>query len=166
MIRADDDLEFKLRRSIALQKEKNRMAKKKTVNRAAIGRERRLALALVALLDQGGNHDSADGTAEADAGALLDELGYSGLVGIPKQIAAFTAELKTATEAGEWAKVATLGQQLERVKLGKSPTKSGAAASAAKKSSTKKPPKVSEASTKTDSEGATDAATASAASVG
>lgn len=66
---ADDDLEFKLLRSIQLAKE-NKVAKKngkKKGERASVSRERRLALALRAVLDQGGNHDSAEGTAEVDA---------------------------------------------------------------------------------------------------
>lgn len=96
------------------------MKKKTEANgRAAVSKERRLALALVAVIDELGDKNVESLDAVADANSVLFALGYDGLQGIPKQVAALTAELKAATEAGEWAKVAVLGEQLKRVQSGK-----------------------------------------------
>lgn len=130
--------------------------------RAAVSKERRLALALVALRDAIADSEPEfmmrEALIAADNGAadVLKELGYSNLEGIPRQVAALTAELKSATEAGEWAKVASLGRRLDRVRVGKS-IKSAAPA-AGKKSSTKKEKAVTTANSKTSK---ADAGTAS-----
>lgn len=151
---ADDDLEFKLRRSLQLVKErKEQMTKKKvaeTTERASVSRERRLALALRAVLDEVADVEALD--VHHSASSVLIDLGYGGLEGIPKQVAALTAELKTATEAGEWARVAALGQQLERVKAGKS--LKSVVQSVAKLSSRKSGAAAATQNTKTETEGA------------
>lgn len=100
------------------------MVKKKATEtartKAAVGRERRLALALRAVLDQ---TDAPDGTGSAfeDANNLLSELGYGDLESIPKRVAALNAQLKSAVEAGDGATIAALGLELERANKGLPP---------------------------------------------
>lgn len=89
-----------------------------TRTKAAVGRERRLALALRAVLDQQ-VPDNENLTAEANAIALLDELGYSDLESIPKRVAALNAQLKSAVEAGDGATIAALGKELQRAQTGR-----------------------------------------------
>lgn len=100
------------------------MGKKKSTEtartKAAVGRERRLALALRAVLDQQ-VHDGEGLTAEAAATTLLDELGYSDLESIPKRVARLNAQLKAAVEAGDGATIAALGLELERANKGLPP---------------------------------------------
>lgn len=94
-----------------------------TAPRAAIGRERRLALALRAVLDQG-VHDSTDaGSAEADAAALLSELGYGELKSIQRRLMVLNDELKTATESGNGKEIARLGIEIDRATQGLPPGK-------------------------------------------
>jgi len=50
---------------------------------------------------------------------LLTELGYSGIESIPKKLARLEAELATALESKDYAKVAELGRELEKAKAGK-----------------------------------------------
>ena len=106
------------------------MAKKKateTRTKAAVGRERKLALALRALLDSlenrivGGEAESEVTDAEQGAIALLTELGYKDLESIPKRVAALNAQLKSAVEAGDGATIAALGLELERANKGLPP---------------------------------------------
>ena len=108
--------------------------KKKTTERATTSRERKLALALRAVLDQS-THDSAEyGTAEADAVAVLSELGYGSLQSIPLRLKTLNAALTAAVAASDYKEVTRLGIELERAKAGKSsPVKP--AAPVAKKSS-------------------------------
>jgi hypothetical protein len=158
----DTDLEFRLRRSIELAKEQKAMANKKKVTtkeRASVGRELKLALALRALMDSLTDakiDDPSEGgvtMAEQDAAAVLNDLGYSTLEGIPRRIARLNEQLKAAVEAGDGATIAALGLELVRAKEGKPPSKS-AAVSAAKKSSRNGAAKVSTQSTATASDAA------------
>lgn len=124
---ADSDLEFKLRRSIDLIEKEKAMAKKKaeTKERASVSRERRLALALRAVLDAtmdaSVDAEQAPEIKEVFTGALttLTDLGYSTLEGIPKRVARLNAELKAAVESGDGKEIARLGLELERAKSGK-----------------------------------------------
>lgn len=118
---ADSDLEFKLRRSIDLIEKEKAMAKKKaeTKERATVSRERRLALALRAVLEQKTHDSTESGSAEHNAETVLDELGYGSLVGIPKRVATLNEQLATAVTAGDGKEIARLGLELERAKAGK-----------------------------------------------
>lgn len=144
------------------------MAKKskKTKERASTSRERRLALALRAVLDALQPQDGetveikTEGTIEAMQAAVttLNDLGYESLVGIPKRVAALNAELKTATESQDWAKVASLGAELVKAQAGKStPAPKSTAPSAKKKSSRKGGAGDSTQNSGTDGEDATGA---------
>jgi hypothetical protein len=121
----DADLEFQLRRSIQLaQERKEAMAKKKAAEskeRASVSRERKIALALVAVLDQNVHDSTEAGTAEADARAVLKELGYASLESIPHRVAQLNDALKAALENGNGKRIAELGLELERAKAGKPP---------------------------------------------
>lgn len=98
------------------------MAKKKEAKvRASVGRERKLALALTAVLDQNVHDSVTAGTAEADARAVLNELGYSALESIPKRVAALNDQLRAAVEAGDGKEISRLGLELERAKAGRPP---------------------------------------------
>lgn len=88
-----------------------------TKERASVSRERRLALALVALLDSEGDDDHADHIDPARA--TLKELGFGDLKSIPRQLAKLEAALATATADRNYAQVAKLGHELDRVKAGK-----------------------------------------------
>lgn len=162
-----DDLTFMLRRSVELVEERKQMSKAKSKKngnkeRASMSRERRIALALRAVLDQGGNHDSADdsaeGTAEVDAQATLDDLGYGSLIGIPKRLKDLNEQLKVATDTGDFATIARIGAEMVKVQSGKSPKT--AAVSAAKPLSRKS------AGTKSIQNTAVDGANVSGASAG
>lgn len=138
---ADDDLEFKLLRSIQLAKE-TKVAKKngkKKSERATVSRERRLALALRALLDAletvsigaDGNRPEEIVDAEVAAGNVLDDLQYGSLVGIPKRLKELNEQLKAAVDAGDGKEISRLGLEIERAKAGKEPTAEKAAAAEA-----------------------------------
>lgn len=98
------------------------MAKKKAATaaeskeRAAVGRERRLALALRAILE---SDPSSENTAFTDADALLTELGYDKLEGIPTTLARLNAELQSAFAAGDGETISRLGLELAKTKAGK-----------------------------------------------
>lgn len=96
--------------------------------RASVSRERRLALALRAVLDGISEVDGDTGSeavqeAVEAAGVVLDELGYTSLEGIPKQVARLEAELATALEAKDYNRVSELGRELEKAKAGKASVK-------------------------------------------
>jgi hypothetical protein len=108
--------------------------KKKTEprERASVSRERRLALALRAVLDAwstvGINDDvlkeverTAVEEAETAANELLNEFGYSKLESIPARLQRLNVELKVAVEAGDGDEIARLGKELSRAKAGKEP---------------------------------------------
>lgn len=89
--------------------------------RASIGRERKLALALRAVLDAHASLSESEGVqADTDADTLLTELGYGTLEGIPKRVARLEAELATALESKNYTRVSELGKELERAREGKS----------------------------------------------
>lgn len=128
---ADDDLEFKLRRSIDLIEREKGMAKKngkKKSERATVSRERRLALALRAMLDglehielsasEGNTLDDIT-AAEQNAVAVLNDLGYGSLVGIPKRLKELNEQLKAVVDAGDGKEISRLGLLIDRVKMGK-----------------------------------------------
>lgn len=114
-------------------------AKKTTETRtkAAVGRERKLALTLVALRDAIEGHepafemDPALVKADNEARTILTELGYSDLESIPKRVARLNDALKQAVEAGDGKLIAQLGLELDRAKQGLPPSKPKAAAAAA-----------------------------------
>jgi hypothetical protein len=104
------------------------MGKKKTTTetttkeRALVSRERRLALALRAVLD------AVQGTSEAAianecgvATTTLIDLGYEQLEGIPKRLANLNAHLTKAVAMGDGKEIARLGLELERAKAGRMP---------------------------------------------
>lgn len=163
----DNDLEFTLRRSIDLIKErKERMGKGRRKNgreRASISRERRLALALRAVLDAnefvGDDVETQKETSEAvnDAKNILDALGYGSLVGIPKRLKELNEQLAKAMEAGDGKEIARLGLELDKTKAGKF-----VAPSAASKSSRRSAAKSSIVNTVTAAEDVGVAAGASA----
>ena len=110
--------------------------KKKTTEtarvKAAVGRERRLALALRAVLDAAadsgtmGQEDNAEGLlvkAEEDASKLLTELGYTDLESIPRRLTRLNDALKQAMEAGDGKLIAQLGEELDRAQRGLPPSK-------------------------------------------
>ena len=98
---------------------------KESKERAAVGRERRLALALAAVMDAYSEipspeeHRDAVEEAETSATELLNELGYNGIESIPRRLARLEAELATALESKDYAKVAELGAELEKAKAGR-----------------------------------------------
>jgi hypothetical protein len=97
--------------------------------RAAVGRERRLALALVAIRDAINDHEPSFGMdenlikADNEARALLDELGYGDLVGIRRRVDGLNAQLRAAVDAGDGNTIAALGLELARAKAGLPPSK-------------------------------------------
>lgn len=101
----------------------SKKVKTETTPRAAISRERRLALALRAvldtfdgpLLDRDGSHDEVVDWAEAE----LDALGYGSLIGIPKRMAELNDQLKAALEAEDGKRIAELGLEMQRVQAGR-----------------------------------------------
>lgn len=91
--------------------------------RAAVGRERRLALALRAILDvtdkiEPGGNKPLDLAVE-EAQQLLVELGYTGLEGIPRTLERLNAELQSAFAAGDGETISRLGRELAKTKAGK-----------------------------------------------
>lgn len=115
-----------------------------TRTKAAVGRERRLALALRELLDATNGNIGSDGDAQADAvvdaqscaATLLKEFGYSELESISRRVNTLEAQLTAASLDKDYAKVADLGKLLQRAQLGLPPAK----AKAAGKSRTRTPP--------------------------
>lgn len=100
------------------------MAKKQreTKERATVSRERRLALALRAVLDAVGRDTDVSGDVSVtEAYNTLDGLGYKDLEGIPKQVTRLNDALKIAVENGDGKEIARLGLELERAKSGKLP---------------------------------------------
>lgn len=91
------------------------MTKEVSKERAAVGRERRLALALRALMD--GGDDTGNALVEAEA--LLVEFGYGGLKSIPAQLSELNQQLQTAVEAGDFATVSEVSAEMARVQAGK-----------------------------------------------
>ena len=141
--------------------------KKKTTERASTSRERRLALALRAVLDalkDAGNREfhgvGAEETLakmEQDADALLTEFGYGSTESVYRRLAALNEQLTAAVVAGDGKEIARLGLELERAKAGRSsPVK--LAAPVAKKSSRKSKAGSSPATTETETAIASSAA--------
>ena len=98
--------------------------------KAAVGRERRLALALRAVLDAAADTgameqvDNAEGVlmrVEEDAIKLLVELGYSDLESIPTRVARLNDALKQAMDSGDGKLIAQLGEELDRAQRGLPP---------------------------------------------
>lgn len=114
--------------------------------KAAVGRERRIVLALRALLDSlkdlpldpSADHGVAisaemlEGVTTAEQSALttLNELGYGELESIPSRVAKLNEQLKIAVEAGDGNTIAELGKELARAKAGLPPSKMKVAADA------------------------------------
>jgi hypothetical protein len=124
-------LELLLRKSIEKVEREKAMGKRKaaaeTKERATVSRERKLALALRGMLDgiedQEPPFEMSNGlvAAENQAQALLKELGYSDLEGIPRRVAKLNEALKVAVENGDGAEISRLGTELTRAKEGKPP---------------------------------------------
>lgn len=101
--------------------------KKKAENkeRAAVGRERRLALALVGLMDAYSDVPSPDKSrdtieeAETTAQTLLTELGYQDVESTAKRLVRINEELTEAIAAGDGARIAELGKELQKAQAGK-----------------------------------------------
>lgn len=102
---------------------------KKSKERASVSRERKLALATRGLLDsleslklpESPEHNLV-AQAEMEARTILSDLGYSGLVGIFKRVAALNEQLAAALAAGDGKEIARLGVELQRAQQGKEPT--------------------------------------------
>ena len=131
-----------------------------------MSRERRLALALRAVLDslRGIELSATEGytlddvnNAEQSAIIILNDLGYSTLIGIPRRLKELNEQLTAAVAAGDGKCIAELGLELERAKAGK--LLKSAAPSAVKKSFRKSGTTATTVSTEVDLESAT-AATA------
>ena len=97
-----------------------------TKERAAVGRERRLALALVGLMDayanvEPGNKEVGEGIEEAETTAitLLNDLGYSNLESTAKTLARINEHIKEAVAAGDGERLAELGKELQKAQAGK-----------------------------------------------
>lgn len=110
------------------------MATRKKTNetrtKAAVGRERRITLALKAVLDAAGpatfekdNDRYAMEEAETAANELLNELGYADLESIPVRVAKLNEQLKAAVESGNGKEIARLGEELDRAQRGLPPSK-------------------------------------------
>jgi hypothetical protein len=103
------------------------MAKRKaataTKERAAVGRERRLALALVGLLDavQDEAPDAEYSVEEAvtTATTLLNDLGYSNLESTAKTLSRINQHIADAVAAGDGERLAELGKELQKAQSGK-----------------------------------------------
>lgn len=95
---------------------------KETKERAAVGRERRLALALVGLMDAVEQQDGDD-TEFTDsmsvAKTLLNDLGYSNLESTAKTLARINDHIKDAVAAGDGERLAELGKELQKAQSGK-----------------------------------------------
>lgn len=96
---------------------------KETKERAAVGRERRLALALAGLLDayDPNNEHTVDECAAAVgvAQTLLNDLGYSNLESTAKTLARINKHINDAVAAGDGERLAELGKELQKAKAGK-----------------------------------------------
>lgn len=138
---ADNDLSFKLKRSIQLVKE-TKMGKKngkKKSERASVSRERRLALALRAVLDalehveltaaEGMTLDAISDARQEGAQTLID-LGFGTLVGIPKRLKELDEALATAVENKDGKEIARIGAEMVKVQAGKDVVEKSDAASA------------------------------------
>lgn len=106
------------------------MAKTKkvaTTERASVSRERKLALALRAVLDATDGQVQHEPIGEAvakaaiEATTVLGELGYANLEGIPSRLARLNEQLTAAVAAGDGAEISRLGEELTRAKSGKAP---------------------------------------------
>lgn len=62
--------------------------------------------------------------------AILDDLGYGSLVGIPKRLKELNELLKSAIEAGDGELIADIGKRMHLVKQGKDPQMKEKAAAA------------------------------------
>lgn len=103
--------------------------------RASVSRERRIALALVALLDAiDDTVDNPDAkgdevTVAKDAAAkTLEDLGYESLEGIPRRLRKLNEQLTAAVAAGDGATIARIGAEMVKVQAGKEPVAAKAAA--------------------------------------
>lgn len=96
---------------------------KKKGERATVSRERRLALALRALLDaDGGEDENQQQDATIAANAVLNDLGYGSLVGIPKRMKQLNEQLEVAVAARDGAAIGRIGLEMVKVQAGKEPT--------------------------------------------
>lgn len=107
-----------------MTKKKSNSQKEST--RHSVSRERLLALALRAVLDDIAS-DSEDNAKELtdsvdDATTTLEQLGYGSLIGIPKRLKELNEQLKAAVEAGDGKEISRLGLEIERAKVGKEAT--------------------------------------------
>lgn len=117
--------------------------------KAAVGRERKLALELRALLDSlehaairsalKGDDDEANtatqnsvSDAEQSALTTLNELGYSELESIPKRVTVLNEQLRIAVASGNGKEIARLGEELDRTQKGLPPSKVKVAADVSK----------------------------------
>lgn len=142
---ADNDLEFRLKRSIDIKQKEKEMGKtkagKKNGNkeRASVSRERRLALALRAVLDalehvelsatEGKTLDDINDAGQ-DGASTLNELGYGSLVGIPKKLKELNEALAIAVENKDGAAIARIGAEMVKVQAGKDVAEKAKAAEA------------------------------------
>lgn len=124
--------------------------------RALVSRERRIALALRAVLDAAIERDTnAEDVALAEAAEVLKDLGYGSLVGIPRRLKELREELKAATDADDGAAIARIGTEMVKAQSGKLPKT--AAVSATKPSSRKSGATKSTVNTAADSDNVSDA---------
>lgn len=101
---------------------KGRGKKNGNKERASVSRERRLALALRAVLEEQTTQDANEGLSEIGyaADAVLTELGYGDLQGIPSRLKDLNEQLTAAVAAGDGATIACIGAEMVKVQAGKS----------------------------------------------
>lgn len=100
--------------------------KAETKERAAVGRERTLALTLRALMDAvipAEGYPEHVQEAVNDAVGVLSDLGYADLESIPTRVNRLNEQLKAALERADAGTISHLGEELLRAQLGKPPSK-------------------------------------------
>jgi len=120
------------------------MAKANGKKRQSPSVERKLALALVALLEDIslihiGEVVSATENSDRAAREVLKANGYEDLESIPRRVARIEAEMKAALEAHDGTKLGQLGPALERAKKGLPPLPTEKKTRAPRKAKTPKP---------------------------
>lgn len=107
----------KRRRVRMTKKGKTEATEVEKKERAAVGRERRLALVLRAVLDEW--DEGRESESSVAAVTVLSDLGYGSLQSIPTLVLRLEAELAQAVESKNYTRVSELGKELEKAREGK-----------------------------------------------